>query len=106
MPPLTVDPADFDAFRDDLRDMPEQDCSNDIECAVRTILGRRRPIAIMCAEGVWWRCHRSMIADYLVVAGAEVVHLQPRRLDHATVLAERLPRYHPDVIAAWRHHLG
>jgi len=38
MPPLTVDPADFDAFRDDLRDMPEQDCSNDIECAVRTIL--------------------------------------------------------------------
>jgi len=69
-------------------------------------LGRRRPIAIMCAEGVWWRCHRSMIADYLVVAGAEVVHLQPRRLDHATVLAERLPRYHPDVIAAWRHHLG
>ncbi len=69
-------------------------------------LGRRRPVGIMCAEGVWWRCHRSMIADYLVTAGAQVVHLQPRRLDHAAVLAERLPRYHPDVIAAWRRHLG
>ncbi len=38
MPPLTVDPSDFDTFRDDLTDMPEQECSDDIECAVRTIL--------------------------------------------------------------------
>jgi uncharacterized protein (DUF488 family) len=31
--------------------------------------------AIMCAEAVWWRCHRSMIADALCVRGIEVVHI-------------------------------
>jgi uncharacterized protein (DUF488 family) len=31
--------------------------------------------AIMCAEAVWWRCHRSLIADYLKAAGAEVIHI-------------------------------
>ena len=31
--------------------------------------------AIMCAEAVWWRCHRSLIADYLKAQGAEVVHI-------------------------------
>lgn len=31
--------------------------------------------AIMCAEAVWWRCHRSMIADALSVRGVEVVHI-------------------------------
>jgi uncharacterized protein (DUF488 family) len=31
--------------------------------------------AVMCAEAVWWRCHRSMIADALCVRGIEVVHI-------------------------------
>jgi len=31
--------------------------------------------AIMCAEAVWWRCHRSLIADYLKVQGIEVIHI-------------------------------
>jgi len=31
--------------------------------------------AIMCAEAVWWRCHRSLIADYLKVQGKEVIHI-------------------------------
>lgn len=31
--------------------------------------------AIMCAEAVWWRCHRSLIADALSVRGIEVVHI-------------------------------
>ena len=31
--------------------------------------------AIMCAEAVWWRCHRSMIADALRVRDVEVVHI-------------------------------
>jgi uncharacterized protein (DUF488 family) len=31
--------------------------------------------AIMCSEAVWWRCHRSMIADVLSVRGIEVVHI-------------------------------
>jgi uncharacterized protein (DUF488 family) len=33
------------------------------------------PIAIMCAEAVWWRCHRSLIADYLKARGVEVLHV-------------------------------
>jgi uncharacterized protein (DUF488 family) len=31
--------------------------------------------AIMCAEAVWWRCHRSLIADYLKARGVEVLHV-------------------------------
>lgn len=35
--------------------------------------------AIMCSEGVWWRCHRSMIADALCVRGTKVVHILDAR---------------------------
>jgi GTP cyclohydrolase I len=38
MPPLKVNPPDFDIFRDELLDIPEQECTGDLECAVRTIL--------------------------------------------------------------------
>jgi uncharacterized protein (DUF488 family) len=31
--------------------------------------------AVMCAEALWWRCHRAMIADALSVHGIEVVHI-------------------------------
>jgi uncharacterized protein (DUF488 family) len=33
------------------------------------------PTAIMCAEAVWWRCHRSLVADYLKARGVEVLHV-------------------------------
>ena len=33
------------------------------------------PTAIMCAEAVWWRCHRSLVADYLKARGVEVLHI-------------------------------
>lgn len=33
------------------------------------------PTAVMCAEAVWWRCHRSLIADYLKSRGTEVLHI-------------------------------
>jgi uncharacterized protein (DUF488 family) len=33
------------------------------------------PTAIMCAEAVWWRCHRALISDYLKATGVEVVHI-------------------------------
>jgi uncharacterized protein (DUF488 family) len=33
------------------------------------------PTAIMCAEAVWWRCHRALISDYLKTRGIEVVHI-------------------------------
>ena len=33
------------------------------------------PATIMCAEAVWWRCHRSLISDFLKVRGIEVMHI-------------------------------
>ena len=38
-------------------------------------LGRARRCAVMCAEAVWWRCHRRIIADYLVIGGEQVFHI-------------------------------
>ncbi|HEX3422462.1 MAG TPA: DUF488 domain-containing protein [Sphingomicrobium sp.] len=40
-----------------------------------TALARKRRVAIMCAEAVWWRCHRRIIADYLLLGGWSVAHL-------------------------------
>jgi uncharacterized protein (DUF488 family) len=37
------------------------------------------PTAVMCAETVWWKCHRRMIADALVTRGIDVFHLAPGR---------------------------
>jgi uncharacterized protein (DUF488 family) len=36
---------------------------------------RERPTAVMCAEAVWWRCHRRLIADALTARGWRVEHL-------------------------------
>jgi uncharacterized protein (DUF488 family) len=33
------------------------------------------PTAIMCAEALWWRCHRALISDFLKVRGVEVTHI-------------------------------
>jgi uncharacterized protein (DUF488 family) len=40
-----------------------------------TKLGQAQCCAIVCAEAVWWRCHRRIIADYLVAAGETVFHI-------------------------------
>jgi uncharacterized protein (DUF488 family) len=52
-------------------------------------LGHERRCAIMCAEAVWWRCHRRIIADYLIAAGEMVLHIlsadrvEPARMTEA-----------------------
>jgi len=33
------------------------------------------PTAIMCAEALWWRCHRALISDFLKARGLEVIHI-------------------------------
>ncbi|HLB67324.1 MAG TPA: DUF488 domain-containing protein [Thermoplasmata archaeon] len=45
--------------------------------AVEALLldARERRTAVMCAEAVPWRCHRSLLADALVARGARVVHI-------------------------------
>jgi uncharacterized protein (DUF488 family) len=47
-------------------------------------LGHERRCAIMCAEAVWWRCHRRIITDYLIEAGETVLHiLGPGKIEPA-----------------------
>ncbi|MDO1527713.1 DUF488 domain-containing protein [Fulvimonas sp. R45] len=47
---------------------------------------RERRCAVMCAEAVWWRCHRRIVADYLLHAGREVLHiLGPHHVEHAAM---------------------
>jgi len=44
------------------------------------------PTAIMCSEAVWWRCHRRIIADYLIMRGRRVLHLMGgNRIDPASL---------------------
>ena len=46
--------------------------------------GHDMTCAIMCAEAVWWRCHRRIIADYLIISGEIVFHiLGPKALNRA-----------------------
>jgi uncharacterized protein (DUF488 family) len=57
-------------------------------------LGSERRCAIMCAEAVWWRCHRRIIADYLLARGRTVFHLmggdriEPARLTPGAEIAD------------------
>jgi uncharacterized protein (DUF488 family) len=62
--------------------------------------------AILCAEVLWWRCHRRIIADVLAALGVPVVHIrdgrvaEPHRLvAPATVIGGRLT-YEANVAAA------
>ena len=49
-------------------------------------LGRDRRCAIMCAEAVWWRCHRRIVADYLICRGRPVFHfLGKARIEPAKI---------------------
>jgi len=56
-------------------------------------LGRTHVCAIMCAEAVWWRCHRRIITDYLISDGKEVYHIMgPDKLDRATLNPAAVPQ--------------
>ena len=50
----------------------------EFEAGIATLieLAGERPTAIMCAEAVPWRCHRSLVADALAVRGIAVQHIQ------------------------------
>ncbi|MDY6948848.1 MAG: DUF488 domain-containing protein [Pseudomonadota bacterium] len=63
-------------------------------------LAAKQVCALMCAEAVWWRCHRRIIADYLLMEGYPVMHImgidriEPARMTEAAMQAgERMLRY-------------
>jgi len=51
-------------------------------------LSKLHTCAIMCSEAVWWRCHRRIIADYLLAAGITVLHIMA---EDRVVAAELTP---------------
>lgn len=78
--------------------------SNEFRAALSDLrdIGRTRRTAVMCAESVWWRCHRRIIADHLLAHGEHVNHILDRgRVDTAemsagaVVGADRVVTYPP-----------
>jgi len=64
--------------------------TNDFRAGIADLLALAagQPTAIMCAELVPWRCHRSLIADALVARGVDVQHiLEPGRVNAHTLTA-------------------
>ncbi|MGH6743133.1 MAG: DUF488 family protein [Bradyrhizobium sp.] len=56
-------------------------------------LGETQTCAIMCAETVWWRCHRRIITDYLLAAGERVFHvLAPGKVEAAAINEAAVPQ--------------
>ena len=51
--------------------------SNEFKLGIEDLLkaASEQRTAIMCAEAVWWSCHRSLISDYLKANGVEVIHI-------------------------------
>ena len=67
-----ADYAETDAFRTGLDEL--------------LALSHEHRCAIMCAEAVWWRCHRRIIADYLLARGVPVEHIMgPGQVTPATL---------------------
>jgi len=63
------------------------------------LCGQRDLCAIMCAEILWWRCHRRIIADWLLAAGEQVFHiLGPADVDEAQLTPGALVRPDGSVI--------
>ncbi|MEW6638677.1 MAG: DUF488 family protein, partial [Actinomycetota bacterium] len=65
-------------------------------------LASEEKVCLMCAEAVWWRCHRRMISDALLVRGYSVEHIlgvgrrQPHSLTPwADVIGEKELIYPP-----------
>jgi uncharacterized protein (DUF488 family) len=63
-------------------------------------LGQQSPTAIMCAEAVWWQCHRRIIADYLLAADEIVFHIMgANRVERAEMTEEA--KREPDGILTY-----
>jgi len=58
-------------------------------------LGREQRCAVMCAESVWWRCHRRIVADHLLARGEQVFHLMGERRVEPAHLTQGA-QLHPD----------
>lgn len=66
-------------------------------------LARERPTAYMCAEAVWWQCHRRLITDYMLARGWTVIHIlaagkhQPASMTEGAIVHDDLTIEYPPV---------
>jgi uncharacterized protein (DUF488 family) len=69
-------------------------------------LSKDTPCALMCAEAVWWRCHRRIIADYLLLHRRVVLHLmekgrvEPASMTPAALVQGKVVAYPSPTIRA------
>ena len=51
--------------------------TQEFRAGIERVLGlaREKRTAIMCAEALWWQCHRSLVADYLKAGGHTICHI-------------------------------
>ena len=65
------------------------------------LIASAKPAAVMCAEKLFWKCHRRLLSDYLVAQGAIVEHimdssrLQPHKLSEGAVITDALNVIYP-----------
>jgi len=61
--------AAFRGYADYMETDKFNNAIKELEC-----LAAKKRVAFMCAEAVWWRCHRSLVSDYLKHQGWTVIH--------------------------------
>ena len=81
-------PRDINAFweNDSFHNYADYAMSGDFRAGFARLraVGHAQRCAIMCAEAVWWRCHRRIISDYLLAAGETVLHIMgPGKIEPA-----------------------
>ncbi|RUZ57037.1 DUF488 domain-containing protein, partial [Mesorhizobium sp. M7A.F.Ca.US.007.01.1.1] len=70
-------------------------------------LGSRHRGAMMCAEAVWWRCHRRIISDYLLGEGERVMHiLGVGHVEEASLTPGAVVRDDGTIVYPGEHLLG
>ena len=79
--------ASFRAYADH---MESEEFRRGVEELLEVAVSERT--AVMCAEALWWRCHRSLIADYLKAEGHTVVHImdESKTEEHPFTSAARI----------------
>jgi uncharacterized protein (DUF488 family) len=81
-------PSDVNSFWENqsFHNYADYAMSQEFQCGLARLreVGHARTCVIMCAEAVWWRCHRRIIADYLMAAGETVLHIMgPEKVEPA-----------------------
>ena len=93
------------AFRGYADHMQTREFAEAIDAVIA--FGAQRNVAVMCAEALWWQCHRMLLSDALVSRGVETQHImglrggssvQPHRLSPFAQVAENRSVSYPGLV--------